>query len=77
MNKKEVVLAIGELFFEKLQLGEHPTNGEVIQALFPSCKTRHENTPMDNFMEFTLDGIVGYAIEKSWWNAQYKTESEK
>lgn len=52
------------------------TNGEVIKTLFPSCKTRRENTSMDNFMEFTLDGLVGYAIEKSWWNAPYKAESE-
>lgn len=51
------------------------TNGDVIKTLFPFCKTRSENTPT-NFMEFTLDGVVGYAIEKSWWNASYKAESE-
>lgn len=47
------------------------TNGEVIKTLFPSCKTRSENTPT-SFMEFTLDGVVGSAIEKSWWNAPYE-----
>jgi len=58
-----------------IRVKNNATNGDVIKALFPSCKTRSENTPT-NFMEFTLDGVVGYAIEKSWWNAPYKAESE-
>ena len=49
------------------------TNGDVLKAVFPYCKTRSENTPT-SFMEFTLDGVVGYAIEKSWWNAKYRAE---
>jgi len=51
------------------------TNGDVIKMVFPSCKTRSENTPSD-FMEFTLDGVVGYAIEKSWWNALYERSTD-
>ena len=51
------------------------TNGAVIKMVFPSCKTRNENTP-SAFMEFTLDGVVGYAIEKSWWNTLYKADIE-
>ena len=58
-----------------IQIPSDATNGDVIKIIFPFCKTRSENTPT-SFMEFTLDGVVGYSIEKSWWNAPYKTESE-
>lgn len=68
-------IIIHDAIVNGITLHENVTNGDVIKTLFPSCKTRSENTPT-NFMEFTLDGIVGYAIEKSWWNARYNAESE-
>ena len=77
MSTRELIEQLPPVTLKQKMGFDGMTNGEVIKTLFPSCKTRHENTPMDNFMEFTLDGIVGYAIEKSWWNAPYKAESEE
>jgi len=78
MNKEEVIKAIGELFFEKMQLGECPTNGEVIQALFPKIELGEKvynrkryflsNQSIEEFDFNTTD---------RWWNTPYKTESEE
>ena len=45
------------------------TNGEVLKTVFPDLQIRDSKS---NFYEFTLDGLVGYAVEKVWWNAPYK-----
>lgn len=58
-----------------INIPKNATNGNVIKMLFPSCETRNENAP-SSFMNFTLDGVVSYEIEKSWWNTLYKTERE-
>lgn len=44
-------------------------NGEVIKTVFPKTKIRGENM---NFINFTLDGIVGTTVEKDWWMTKYK-----
>ena len=59
-----------------INIPKNATNGDVIKILFPSCKTRNENSP-SSFMNFTLDEVVSYGIEKSWWNALYKIKSEE
>ena len=49
------------------------TNGEVIQALFPYVKT--EDTSFDILIGTNLD--KGYVpLQREWWNAPYKAESE-
>lgn len=79
MNKEEVIRAIGELFFEKMQIGEYPTNGEMIKVLFPYIEVKDyglvtsvkgldcdEGSALDPYMNFWSE----------WWNAPYKAESE-
>ena len=67
MNKEEVIRAIGELFFKKKQLGECPTNGEVIQALFPNLNFTNVLAKM-----YAQNG----KILLDWWNAPYNAKSE-
>ena len=67
MNKEEVIRAIGELFFEKMQSGECLTNGEVIQALFPNLNFTNVLAKM-----YAQNG----KILLDWWNAPYKAEIE-
>ena len=46
------------------------TNGDVIRSLFPNTQVRnHVGT---DFIEYTLDGIVGNTVGKKWWDAKYK-----
>lgn len=52
---------------------ENPTNGDMIKAIFPNVKTRDNS---DDFITYTFDGIVGTMVEKAWWNAPYKKESD-
>ena len=47
------------------------TNGDVIKTLFPNTKVRIYDAESD-FIEYTLDGIVGNTVEKKWWDAKYK-----
>ena len=56
-------------------LPENPTNGEVLTALFPNLQTRSIPEYSD-FIEFTLDGLVGYTVEKQWWEGPYRNESQ-
>ena len=73
MNKAELVKALAELLAEKMQLGEEPTNGEVIQALFPNSKF----TKMGyGNIEFAVDGFV-FELTDRWLNAPYKAERGK
>ena len=74
---REVGLALNEIGIENIMniilIKNNATNGEVIKAAFPQTKTREEN--MD-FINFTLDGIVGATVEKNWWMTKYKREQE-
>lgn len=75
MNKEEVVRAIGELFFEKMQLGERPTNGDMIKAIFPSAEIK------EIIGSFNKNNLLGYTVWLGghsqdyfldWWNAPYE-----
>lgn len=70
MNRAELIKALAELLAEKMEIGEEPTNGEVIQALFPNSKF----TKMGyGNIEFAVDGFV-FKLTDRWLNAPYKTE---
>lgn len=58
-----------------ITIPKNATNGEVLKMVFPKVETRDMNGTLD-FIEYTLDGIVGTAIEKKWWESPYKAESE-
>lgn len=69
MNKAELIKALAELFAEKMELGEEPTNAEVIQVLFPN--TTFKDAFIDTFAEITFVGS-GYALlKKEWLNQEY------
>lgn len=44
MNKAELIKALAELLAEKMEIGEEPTNGEVIRALFPNINEYNFNS---------------------------------
>ena len=70
MNKAELIKALAELLAEKMEIGEEPTNGEVIQTLFPIERIYKEEYVEVVFKRqyhttyFTFD----------FWNAPYKAE---
>ncbi len=53
-----------------VELPENATNGDVLKSLFPALKTRYEEG--SDFIEYTLDGVVGTLVSLSWWNAKYE-----
>ena len=69
MNKAELIKALAELLAEKMEIGEEPTNGEVIQTLFPKCVN---HTDADGWIITTIDGFTEFTPE--WWNAPYQKE---
>ena len=70
MNKTELIKALAELFEQKMELGEEPTNGEVIQALFPNSKF----TKMGyGNIEFAVDGFV-FELTDRWLTKPYKAD---
>ena len=52
-----------------VEIPYNATNGEVIKAIFPNTQIRENKS---DFIEYTLDGIVGTCVEKDWWNSLYK-----
>lgn len=74
MNKEELIRAIGELFFEKMQLGDYPTNGDMIKAIFPKVIV------LKLMSSFDKGKLLGYRTWLGghsqdyfldWWNAPY------
>ena len=71
MNKAELVKALAELLANKMEMGEEPTNGEVIQALFPNAYYNGGKL----FMHIiNVNNIGEITIPWQWWNAPYKAE---
>lgn len=68
MNKAELIKALAELLAEKMELGEEPTNGEVLQALFPN-ETMIEQTGMCTYYR-------NMRFNTEWWNAPYQKGGE-
>ena len=50
----------------------HISNGQMLTKTFPDVQVRGEVDCDSDFMEISLDGVVGWAISKHWWNAPYK-----
>ena len=72
MNKAELIKALAELIAEKLEIGEEPTNGEVIQTLFPI-----ERIYKEEYVEVVFKGqyhTTDFTFD--WWNAPYKKGDE-
>lgn len=46
------------------------TNGEMLIKLFPNIQIRE--TDNNEYISYTLDGLIGNAVTKEWWNASYK-----
>ena len=65
-------MGISALFENKCFEGM--SNGEVLQALYPTMKT--EDTSVESLIGTNLDR--GYVVfQRDWWNAPYKAESEE
>ena len=68
MNKAELIKALAELLTEKMEIGEEPTNGEVVKAVFPTAE----------IIEITYNrihvvfGRFLVRFRREWWNAPYK-----
>lgn len=67
MNKAELIKALAELLAEKMEIGEEPTNGEVIQALFPNIDVRL-------FTDANIVQVKILELDSYWWNAPYNIE---
>lgn len=52
------------------------SNGQMLIKTFPDIQIRDKINYNSDFIEISLDGIVGWALSKQWWNAPYKAESE-
>ena len=52
------------------------SNLEMLQKVFPTIEIRDKN-PNSDFVEFTLDGVVGYAITRKWCNEVYTGNLEQ
>ena len=72
MNKAELIKALAELLAEKMEIGEEPTNGEVIQAVFSDCVLSIDEY---GWHTMNIDGYVEFTPE--WWNAPYKRGDEE
>ena len=79
MNKAELIKALAELLAEKMELGEEPTNGEVIQAVFPNAEIKEIKGSFDK------NKLLGYRIwlggrsqdfTLDFWNAPYQKGGE-
>ena len=65
--------AVEEFKQNNIWIPEGMTNGEVLQALFPSMKT--EDTPFRSLIGTDIDG--GYVVfNRDWWNAPYQKGGE-
>ena len=65
--------AVEEFKQNNIWIPEGMTNGEVLQALFPSMKT--EDTPFRPLIGTDIDG--GYVVfHRDWWNAPYQKGGE-
>lgn len=70
MNKAELIKALAELLAEKMEIGEEPTNGEVLQAVFPNCLINKT----DNWVNIHIDTLTPFS--RKWWNAPYQKRGE-
>ena len=77
MNKAELIKALAELLAEKMEIGEEPTNGEVMQALFPKLELGElvYNRRRYFLMGDAIDTFDFKTTDK-WWNAPYQKGGE-
>lgn len=75
MNKAELIKALAELLAEKMEIGEEPTNGEVIQAMFP-CTEVVEGDGITGVRIDTKDIGALMVLYTDWWNAPYQKGGE-
>lgn len=76
MDKAELIKKIAEMLVEKMIIGEKPTNGDVIKAVFADGKTRREQSFTHDRTVFAFpDGTYFGAecrFDTDWWNAPYE-----
>lgn len=66
MNKAELIKALAELLADKMEMGEEPTNGEVIQAVISELKP----------IVLSNETCAIY-FDWDWWNAPYQKGGEE
>lgn len=78
MNKAELIKALAELFTEKMEIGEEPTNKEVIQALFPQIElVEIHNGRHRFFLKGKESSAFDLKAEVKWLNAPYQKGSKE
>ena len=64
-----------------LTLPEHPTNGDMIKALFPEGRVKHEPSITHDKMVFSFPDGTYFGAEcrfnTKWWNAPYVKKEDK
>ena len=73
MNKEELIRKIAELLTEKMIIGENPTNGDVIKAMFPNEEFNFGKSIKDKNVVYK--GIYAFC-KLDWWNAPYEVDKE-
>lgn len=72
MNKAELIKALAELLTEKMEIGEEPTNGEVIKAVFPTAEIIETTYNGFHVVEVWFGGFL-VRFRREWWNSPYVT----
>ena len=52
------------------------TNLEMLKKVFPTVETRDKD-PNSDYIAFTLDGVVGFGVERKWCNEIYTGNLEQ
>lgn len=78
MNKAELIRALAEMLADKMEIDEEPTNGEVIQALFPYIEvTNYGLVTSVKGLDCNKGALDPYRhFWSDWWNSPYKKGGE-
>lgn len=74
LTGKEIPLPQGRARAFCVEIAGKITNGDVIKAMFPNIEI--EEIDDELIVAYKLD-VKGTPFYRVWWNAPYKTESEK
>lgn len=78
MNKAELIRALAEMLADKMEIDEEPTNGEVMQALFPYIEvTNYGLVTCVKGLDCNKGALDPYRhFWSDWWNSPYQKGGE-
>ncbi len=64
---------------EAIPIPRDATNGDMIKAMFPSCKQKEymSNDYFEMYFDADLKNASYMRVSKDWWNAPYKKGGEE